>query len=88
MDDVVVVGGGIIRAFTAYLLSKERRKVRVFERGLAYKKASFSLSLGAFRRQFFQEENILLGKFAKEFIFQLPNFIIFSKKCNKKYAST
>ena len=32
MDDVVVVGGGIIGAATAYFLSKEGRKVRVIER--------------------------------------------------------
>ena len=31
MDDVVVVGGGIIVAATAYFLSKEGRKVRVEE---------------------------------------------------------
>ena len=47
MDDVVVVGGGIIGASTAYFLSKEGRKVRVIERDPAYKKASFPLSLGA-----------------------------------------
>ena len=70
MDDVVIVGGGIIGASTAYFLSKEGRKVRVFERDLTYKNASFPLSLGGFRRQFWQRENILLGKFAKEFIFQ------------------
>mgnify|MGYP001331663288 CR=1 FL=1 len=68
MDDVVVVGGGIIGAATAYFLSKEGRKVRVIERDPAYKKASFPLSLGGFRRQFFQKENINLGKFALEFI--------------------
>ena len=68
MDDVVVVGGGIIGASTAYFLSKEGRKVRVFERDPTYKKASFPLSLGGFRRQFFQKENINLGKFALEFI--------------------
>ena len=65
MDDVVVVGGGIIGASTAYFLSKEGRKVRGFERDPTYKKASFPLSLGGFRRQFFQKENILLGKFGK-----------------------
>ena len=48
MDDVVVVGGGIIGASTAYFLSKEGRKVRVIERDPAYKKASFPLSLGWF----------------------------------------
>ena len=55
MDDVVVVCGGIIGAATAYFLSKEGRKVRVIERDPAYKKASFPLSLGGFRRQFFQK---------------------------------
>ena len=75
MDDVVVVGGGIIGAATAYFLSKEGRKVKVIERDPAYKKASFPLSLGGFRRQFFQKENILLGKFAKEFIFKIPELL-------------
>ena len=32
MDDVVIVGGGIIGAATAYFLSKEDRKVKVIER--------------------------------------------------------
>ena len=68
MDDVVVIGGGIIGAATAYFLSKEGRKVKVIERDPTYKTASFPLSLGGFRRQFFQKENILLGKFAREFI--------------------
>ena len=40
MDDVVIVGGGIIGASTAYFLSKEGRKVRVFERDPTYKNAS------------------------------------------------
>ena len=31
MDDVVVIGGGIIGAATAYFLSKEGRKVKVIE---------------------------------------------------------
>ena len=61
MDDIVIIGGGIIGASTAYFLSKEGRKVRVFERDPTYKKASFPLSLGGFRRQFFQKENILLN---------------------------
>ena len=86
MDDIVIVGGGIIGASTAYFLSKEGRKVRVFERDLTYKKASFPLSLGGFRRQFFQRENILLGKFAKEFIFQLPD-LLETKKNGKPTAS-
>ena len=77
MDDVVIVGGGIIGAATAYFLSKEGRKVKVIERDPTYKSASFPLSLGGFRRQFFQKENILLGKFAREFIFQIPELYLF-----------
>ena len=68
MDDVVIIGGGIVGASVAYFLSKAGRKVKVIERDPTYKKASFPLSLGGFRRQFFQKENINLGKFALEFI--------------------
>ena len=32
MDDVVIVGGGIIGTATAYFMSKEGRKVKVIER--------------------------------------------------------
>ena len=49
MDDVVIVGGGIIGAATAYFLSKEGRKVKVIEKDPTYKTASFPLSLGGFR---------------------------------------
>ena len=37
MDDVVIVGGGIIGAATAYFLSMEGRKVKVIERDPTYK---------------------------------------------------
>ena len=73
MDDVVIIGGGIIGASSAYFLSKAGRKVKVIERDPTYKKASFPLSLGGFRRQFFQKENINLGKFALEFISNISN---------------
>jgi len=82
MDDVVVIGGGIIGAATAYFLSKEGRKVRVIERDPTYKKASFPLSLGGFRRQFFQKENINLGKFAQEFISNISNLLKTKKNPN------
>ena len=36
MDDVIIVGGGIIGAATAYFLSKEGRKVKVIESCLLY----------------------------------------------------
>ena len=82
MEDVVIIGGGIIGTSTAYFLAKEGRKVKVIERDPTYKQASFPLSLGGFRRQFFQKENILLGKFAKEFIFNLPNVLKTEKNPN------
>jgi FAD-dependent oxidoreductase domain-containing protein 1 len=82
MDDVVIIGGGIIGTATAYFLSKEGRKVKVIERDPTYKTASFPLSLGGFRRQFFQKENILLGKFAREFIFKIPEVLKTEKNPN------
>ena len=61
MEDIVIIGGGIIGASTAYFLSKEGRKVKVIERDPTYKTCFLSLyHLGGFRRQFFQTENILL----------------------------
>ena len=59
MDDVVIIGGGIIGASSAYFLSKEGRKVKVYERDPTYKKASFPLSLGGFRRQFFSKRKYI-----------------------------
>ena len=41
MDDIVIIGGGIIGAATAYFLSKEGRKVKVIERDPTYNKATF-----------------------------------------------
>ena len=86
MDDVVIIGGGIIGTSAAYFLSKEGRKVKVIERDPSYKSASFPLSLGGFRRQFNQTENILLGKFAREFIFQISE-LLKTKKNPKPPAS-
>ena len=45
MDDIVIIGGGIIGTATAYFLTKEGRKVKVIEQDPTYKKASFPLSL-------------------------------------------
>ena len=73
MNDVVVIGGGIIGAATAYFLSKEGRKVKVIERDPTYKTASFPLSLGGFRRQFFQTENIYLVNFQEDLFFKYQN---------------
>ena len=82
MDDVIIVGGGIIGTATAYFMSLDGRKVKVIERDPTYKTASFPLSLGGFRRQFYQKENILLGKFAREFIFKIPELLKTQKNPN------
>ena len=82
MDDIVIIGGGIIGTATAYFLTKDGRKVKVIEQDPTYKKASFPLSLGGFRRQFFQKENILLGKYVREFIFQVPDLLKTKKNPN------
>ena len=74
MEDIVIIGGGIIGASTAYFLSKEGRKVKVIERDPTYKNASFPLSLGGFRRQFFQKENILLGNLLESLFFKYQNY--------------
>ena len=74
MDDVVIVGGGIIGTSTAYFLSKEGRKVKVIERDPTYKTASFPLSLGGFRRQFFQVENIQISTHR---VMRLTHFLLF-----------
>ena len=42
MDDIVIIGGGIIGAASAYFLSKEGRKVKV----MGYKKAIITLKKG------------------------------------------
>ncbi len=56
MDDVVIIGGGIIGAATAYFLSKEGRKVKVIERDPTYKTASFPLSLVVLEDNFFKKK--------------------------------
>ena len=58
MDDIVIVGGGIIGTSAAYFLSKEGRKVKVIERDPSYKK---HLSL--------YHSEVLEGNFFKEKIF-------------------
>ena len=68
-EKIVIIGGGAVGAATAYWLSRDVGKydITVLEKDPSYKTASFALSMGGFRSQFLQKENILLGKFAREF---------------------
>ena len=74
MDDVVIIGGGIIGTASAYFLSKEGRKVKVIERDPTYKTASFPLSLGGFRRQFFQKKIFCLENLQENLFFKFQNY--------------
>ena len=70
MDDVVVIGGGIIGAAAAYFLSKEGRKVKVIERDPTYKQASFPCLLvgledNFIKRKIFYWENLQENLFLK-----------------------
>ena len=56
MDDVVIVGGGIIGAATAYFMSKEGRKVKVIERDPTYKTASSHYHLVDLDDSFFKKK--------------------------------
>ena len=55
MNDVVIAGGGIIGAATAYFLSKELES-KSNERDPTYKSASFPLSLGVLDDNFFKRK--------------------------------
>ena len=74
MDDVVIIGGGIIGTATAYFLSKEGRKVKVIERDPTYKTASFPLSLGGFRRQFFKKKTFYLENLQENLFFKFLSY--------------
>ena len=75
--NVIIVGGGIIGASTAYFLSKEGVSVKVLEKDPTYTDASFGRSCGGLRHQFLQEENILLGMYGSQFVkqFSSVNFV-------------
>ena len=64
MDDVVIVGGGIIGAASAYFLSKEGRKVKSYRRDPTYK---MLLSL--------YHLEVLEDNFFKKRIFYLVNLL-------------
>ena len=85
MDDVVIIGGGIIGTATAYFLSKEGRKVKVIERDPTYKTASFPLSLGGFMSVFYiydEEENLISILYEVKNTFGEQHTYIFKTKNN------
>ena len=65
MDDVLIIGGGIIGSSIAYHLAADGRagRVAVIERDSSYQQASTPRSLGGVRQQFSLPENILMSQY-------------------------
>jgi len=68
--DVVIAGGGVIGASTAYhtKLANPDMKICVVERDASYKAASATLSAGGMRQQFSVATNIHMSKYGVEFL--------------------
>jgi glycine/D-amino acid oxidase-like deaminating enzyme len=69
--DVVIIGGAMIGSSVAWWLSRDpgfKGRVLVVERDPSYERAASSLSHSSIRQQFGQEVNVLISRFAAEFI--------------------
>ena len=65
MDDVLIIGGGIIGSSIAYHLARDGRagRVCVVERDPTYEFASTARSVGGIRQQFSLPENVLMSRY-------------------------
>ena len=65
MDDIQIIGGGIIGSSIAYHLARDGRagRVTVIERDATYAEASTPRSLGGLRQQFSLPENVLMSQY-------------------------
>jgi len=69
--DVVIAGGGVIGSAVAYFLRAHADfdgRVAVIERDPSYADCTTARSVGGIRQQFSTRENILLSRFAAEFV--------------------
>ncbi len=66
MDDVLIIGGGVIGASVAYHLARDGRagRVCVVERDPSYEFASTPRSVGGVRQQFSLAENVLMSRYS------------------------
>jgi glycine/D-amino acid oxidase-like deaminating enzyme len=65
---VIVVGGGVVGAATAFFLARAGAQVTVLERDPAYRRASSALSASSIRQQFSTEINIRLSQASLQFM--------------------
>ncbi len=65
MDDILIIGGGVIGSSIAYHLARDGRagRITVIERDATYAEASTPRSLGGLRQQFSLAENILMSQY-------------------------
>ena len=65
MDDILIIGGGIIGSSIAYHLARDGRagRITVIERDATYAEASTPRSLGGIRQQFSLPENVLMSQY-------------------------
>lgn len=76
--DVVIVGGGVIGSACAYFLAAADGfdgRVLVVERDPTYANGSTARSAGGIRQQFSTPENILMSRFAADFLRAAPDLL-------------
>ena len=66
MDDILIIGGGIIGSSIAYHLARDGRagRITVIERDNSYAEAATPHSLGGLRQQFSLAENVLMSPYS------------------------
>ena len=76
--DVVIIGGAIMGASTAWFLSKNQDfngSVLVIERDPSYANSSTAHTNSCMRQQFSNELNVRISQFAAEFVKNLPDYM-------------
>lgn len=68
MDDIVIIGGGVVGSSAAYHLARDGRagRISVVERDPTYEKSATARSAGGIRQQFSLRENILMSQYGLE----------------------
>lgn len=78
MNDVVIIGGGVIGCAIAYFLKADTNfngNITVIERDTSYRQASSALSASSIRQQFSTAVNIEISKFGIQFLRQVDQLL-------------